>query len=456
MTTDTVRIDDVLSIRGNHLWVEACDTVMLAEEFGTPLFVMSETQLRNNYRAVKSAFQRHWNCGAVEVLPSIKANYTLAIRRVLVEEGAGCDTFGAGELYAALRAGTPAAQISVNGSSKNAALIESALQAGASITLDSEREFDLVIATVMRLDKPARIRLRLRPEYRDLSEPSDFLPAMSIRDAAQFYKPGIEPEVARRLGLRALQTKGIELTGLMVHLGRHSARPEVWAKMAQSFGEVVVSLCHAWHPWRPRELDIGGGFPAPRDPSSPQRCSAPPLDTIARSAAEALRGSLVRGGLDPEGITLQVEPGRSVFADAGLHLTRVLNIKSPRRAVDPTWIEVDTTEIFLPDLYLERAQFTPVFASRAATALTMTSHIVGISCNYDVIAKSVRAPAVTVGDVVAFLDTGAYQDAAASNFNALTRPATVLVHGDQCRLVKRHESIADLFARDVPIREAEP
>jgi len=447
--TTAARIDKVLSIRDNHLWMEGCDTVELAEEFGTPLFVMSETQLRSNYRAIKAAFQSAWSWGPVEVLPSIKANYTLAIRRVLVEEGAGCDTFGSGELHAALRAGTTAAQISVNGSAKGAALIDSAVEAGASITLDSERELDLVISAVQRLGRPARIRLRLRPEYADLSEPSDFLPSMSIRDAAQLYKPGIEPHLAREIGLRALATPGIELAGLMAHLGRHSAEPEVWAKMASSFGETVAALCHAWHPWRAQELDIGGGFPSPRDPSSPQRRRAPPLEALARNIALALRASLTRGNVDPHGIKLQVEPGRSLFADAGLHLARVCHIKSQRVPKEHTWIEVDTTEMFLPDLFIERARFTPVFASQAAMEPQSTAHIVGVSCGYDVLAQSVRVPVVGIGDVVAFLDTGAYQDAAASNFNVLPRPATVLVQGERRQLVKRRENISDLFARDV-------
>jgi diaminopimelate decarboxylase len=448
-----VRIDEILSIRGNHLWIDGCDTVRLAEEFGTPVFVVSETQLRQNYRRIKSAFEKFWTCGAVQVLPSIKANYTLALRRILVAEGAGCDTFGEGELMAALRAGTPGDLISVNGSAKSARLIESAIVLGARITLDSEREFELVVTTARRLGRRARVRLRLRPEYPDLLEPSDFIPSLCIRDAAQLYKPGIELHLARDLGLRAANTPQIELTGLMAHLGRHSARPETWVKMARSFGQAVTGLSRDWGSWRPLELDIGGGFPAPRDPTSPARKSAPPLEAFAQSSAEALRDSLDEGGVDSRNITLQIEPGRAIFANAGVHLARVCNIKSQQRPAAHTWIEVDTTEMFLPDSVFERAQFIPVFASQAARREEMTAHIVGISCNYDIIAQSVRAPQVCVGDIVAFLDTGAYQDAAASNFNLLPRPATILVQGDRARLVKRSETLEELFSRDLPVEE---
>jgi diaminopimelate decarboxylase len=161
---------------------------------------------------------------------------------------------------------------------------------------------------------------------------------------------------------------------------------------------------------------------------------------------------LIESEVNPEGITLQVEPGRSLFADAGVHLAKVCHIKSQRAPIEHTWIEVDTTEMFLPDLFVERARFMPIFASQAAMTPDRTAHIVGVSCGYDLLAQSVRAPLVSIGDVVAFLDTGAYQDAAASNFNALPRPATVLVRGDRSRLVKRRESISDIFARDICVQ----
>src|SRR4029079_6333437 len=93
-------IDDCLSVRGGHLFVEACDAVELATRFGTPLYLMSENQLRRNARRIVEAFSSRWPEGEVRVLPSIKANFTLAVRAVLTSEGLGGDTFGPGELEA--------------------------------------------------------------------------------------------------------------------------------------------------------------------------------------------------------------------------------------------------------------------------------------------------------------------------------------------------------------------
>jgi diaminopimelate decarboxylase len=235
----------------------------------------------------------------------------------------------------------------------------------------------------------------------------------------------------------------------MVHLGRHSAHSEVWATMARTFADLVAELCERWGGWRPNELDIGGGFPSPRDPTSPTHEPGPGLELTAGAAASSLRERLQERGLDPKGIILEAEPGRSLFADIGIHLTRVRNIKEQTEPTAWRWIETDTTEMFLADLLIEHARFTPIVAARVDDDPTMRADITGISCGFDVLASQVELPPVRVGDVIAFLDTGAYQDAVAANFNALPRPGTVLVTGNEARWIKRPETIAEVFARDI-------
>jgi len=123
----TVGLDDCLSIRAGRLWMEECDTVDLARRFGTPLYAVSEDQLRRNARRIAGAFAAGWPSGETALLPSLKANLGLALRAVLNSEGLGCDTFGPGELHAALTAGTIPELISVNGSVKDAELIREEL-----------------------------------------------------------------------------------------------------------------------------------------------------------------------------------------------------------------------------------------------------------------------------------------------------------------------------------------
>jgi diaminopimelate decarboxylase len=240
----------------------------------------------------------------------------------------------------------------------------------------------------------------------------------------------------------------------MMHAGRHTTNLRVWSRMMQSFVDVIGWLRDASGGWQPIEIDIGGGFAVPRDPlgrTNPRRSTAPDAPSIAEYAqaiTRALREGLTRLGMSTA-IRLEVEPGRSIYGDAGIHLASVTNIKRQSAPVNQTWIETDTSDSFLPDVNLEHNRWTVCVAGRAAERATAAGDVVGISCNFDVIVPAANLPEVRVGDVLAFIDTGAYQDANATNFNAMPRPATVLVTGDRCELVKRAETIEDVFRRDV-------
>lgn len=449
MAAAGTRIDDALSVRDGRLWLEQRDLVELAREYGTPLYVISEDQLRRNLARTADAFATAWPHGEVRVLPSLKANLTLAVRRVLTTAGAGCDTFGPGELHAALATGVPPGLISVNGSAKNAALIRRAVAAGARITIDSPAELELAAEAARAEGTVAAIRLRVRPDYDELAGArSDFFADADVRLAAHRYKPGIPTEQALEVGARALALPELRLTGLMAHLGRHSADPAVWSGMASSFAAVVARLCGAWE-WRPAELDVGGGFPAPRDPNAPDGGGAEPIATYAEAVAGTLGAELARLGVDPAGVALECEPGRSLHADTGVHLTTVRHTKHQSEPVDWSWVECDTSDVFLADLLVEHVRFPVRVASRMDAEPARRVDVVGISCGFDVLASEVELAAVEPGDVLAFLDTGAYQDAIASNFNGMPRPGTVLVSGDRADLVKRAETVEDVFRRDV-------
>ena len=455
----SVAIDECLSIRDGHLWVEGCDAVELAQRFGTPIHVISEDHLRRNVRRTAAAFRNAWPEGDVLLLPSIKANFTLALRVVLTDEGTGCDTFGPGELDAALRTGVPPQTISVNGSVKPADLIARAVEAGCRITLDSAREVELVRDAARRSGRRAVVRFRVRPDYDGLDTLTEFAETdVSIREAATAYKPGIPTEELVAIGPAALVAEELDVAGVMAHLGRHHHSVDVWRSMAASFADTIGTLSAAWGGWAPREIDVGGGFASPRDPTGrttrrgmqrPADELSPPIEAYAEAVATSLREGLRHHGVPTEGIRLEAEPGRALLADAGIHLATVRNVKAQTRPIARRWVELDTTEMFLPDGLIEHNRWTAVVASRADRPADQEADVVGMSCGFDVIVSGAALPAVEPGDIMAILDTGAYQDAASSNFNALTRPATVLVHGDDAEVVKRAETIDDVFRRDI-------
>ncbi len=454
------RIDDCLSVQDDHLWIEGCDTVDLAERFGTPLYVVSENQLRRNARRLVRAFSSHWP-GPVRILPSIKANSVLALRRILSDEGLGCDTFGPSELWAALSCGTVPQAISVNGTGKSAQLVQDAVAAGCRLTLDSPRELDLAIAAARRLGRQAQLRVRVRPDLSDLDHvASDFsVEGASINEVARRYKAGIPMNELLPLGEKALRADEVELVGVHAHFARHTRSLDTWSAMMRALAQVLITLSQAWGGWQPREVDVGGGIPTGRDPTgraiarlASDRGPAPPVERYAEVIGSTLSTSLGTNGFDPSKMTLEIEPGRACYADTGVHLSRVVNLKTESEPTPLAFVELDTTEMFLIDVNLEHNRWRHVVASRASQLPTAVADLVGMSCGFDTIVPDASLPAVEPGDVVAFLDTGAYQEVCASNFNALPRPATVLVRDGTAAVVRRAETMEDVFCRDIDPR----
>jgi diaminopimelate decarboxylase len=175
-------------------------------------------------RRLGAALAAGWPLGEARLLPSIKANPTLATRAVLTSEGVGCDTFGETELEVALRAGVPPALISVNGASKSTALIRCAVAAGARITLDSGRELPIVEKAAADAGTAACVRIRLRPRLDGLEAPSDFASdRISIREVFQSCRAGVPVDDAVGLGRAALDSRHVELVGVDAHLARPAA-----------------------------------------------------------------------------------------------------------------------------------------------------------------------------------------------------------------------------------------
>jgi diaminopimelate decarboxylase len=300
----------------------------------------------------------------------------------------------------------------------------------------------------------------MRPRYLELQQRSDFSEG-SVYATAQEYKPGIPTGELLAAGREAVSAPELDVLGLMSHLGRHRSDVETWRAYAASAGETVAELATAWDGWQPREIDLGGGYAAPRDPNlwahggDLARPLAPAFEDVAEALATGLRSGI--GGRVPlAGVTLEIEPGRSLHADTGIHLTRVVNLKQQLEPLAWRWVETDTTEMFLLDLLVEHCRFPVVAATRMGEAAAQRVDVVGCSCGFDVLAHQVRLPAVELGDTLAFLDTGAYEDACAANFNALPRPAIVLVSGSGAEVVRRAETIEDVFARDLVPQRLRP
>lgn len=191
---------DCLSTREGRLYIDELDTVELAARFGTPLFVLSETQLRRNVRRFRAAFAAEWE-GPVDVMPAFKANTTLASRRVLTDEGAGADVYSPGELEGVLSTPVDRARVSVNGGGKSRDYLAHCVHEGVRITVEDVDEIELIQAVAAEQNRTAKIRLRVKPTVPNLWRPTDFSQlTVPIDLAIQVYKSGIPPEFLVEMG----------------------------------------------------------------------------------------------------------------------------------------------------------------------------------------------------------------------------------------------------------------
>jgi len=447
------QLSDSLSMREGCLFIEECEVTALAQEFGTPLFVISETHLRGNLRRYKAAFEQCWPEGRVRILPAFKASPLLAVRQVLTDEGCGCDVFGHGELEGALRGGVAPADISVNGSIKDREIVRRAVDIGSRIVLDSPRELELCQQEAADLGKTARVMFRIKPFMVDLDTVSDFNPQLEIRDLTQRIKYGIPTSEVLEMAGRINAMPNIEPVGIHVHMGRHSKKEEVWRAWVRHCILLTSQLSQVMGGWRPDEIDFGGGFPSfpDRDPDvMVTGYDGPTLEQYAEIITSTLRDTLAEVGFDAAGILIEVEPGRGIHSDTGIHLTTVKNIKEETVNIRRNWVEIDTSEVFLGiSGFNETPPFDFVFTSKGQQKNSLVTDIVGMTCNAELLFHQVETPPLEPGDVMAFLNTGSYIETMAANFNALPRPGTVMVCGEHAQVIKRHETIDEVFARDI-------
>lgn len=249
----------------------------------------------------------------------------------------------------------------------------------------------------------------------------------------------------------------VEPVGIHVHMGRHSKKLEVWQSWVRHCVLTAKGLSDLMDGWVPGVMNFGGGFPSFPDRDTDivvTGYDGPDLDGYASVITGTLRDTLREVGVDGSGMTVEVEPGRGLHSDTGVHLTTVRNIKEETEYRPRKWAEVDTSEVFLgiPGFNV-KPPFDYLIANKVDEDNTITTDVVGLTCNSELLFLQVEVPWLEPGDVVALLNTGSYSEPMAANFNALPRPGTVLVNGASADLVKRHETVDEVFSRDeVPER----
>ena len=403
-----------------QLLVGGCDLADLAEEYGTPLFVYDEDQLRARCREAVAAF-------GDGVAYATKAFLCRAMARLVHEEGMHLDVASGGELHVALDAGVPAERLVLHGNNKSELELIRARDAGVGrIVVDSFDELHRLEQLHAVDGIVPKVLLRITPGVE--AHTHEFV--MTGQDDSKFGF-GLKVGDAQRAVDRATASPAVELVGIHAHIGSQ-------VFVAGFFEQAVEALAPFVNATGLPELSIGGGIGV----AYVEGESAPSITEW---------GAVVRAACDAAGITARVsaEPGRSIAAAAAVTLYRVGTVKDVpgiRRFVACDGGFIDNPR---PALYGSGYE---TFLPRAVTAdRTETVRLVGKHCESgDVLVPEAKLPpGVEVGDIVATPVTGAYGRSMGSNYNLLHRPAVVFVSGGEHRLVIRAETDDDLLATDV-------
>ena len=403
---------DTAARSGGVLSVGGVAATELAERFGTPLVVYCRETLVAQARAYRGVDSDALVVYGVKAFPSV------GILRLFASEGLGADVSSLGELAFARRAGLEGDRLIVHGNNKSDAELEAAAAADALVVLDSSEEVARAHEARVR-----RVLVRLTPGVEARTH-------QSIQTAHDESKFGLDPEQA--LATLRVALDGLEPVGVHVHIGSQLARPD---ESLLAIDRLVAFCARARDElaWTPRLVDLGGGLGVAHSPKE----DVPDARTFASALVARFRAGW------PEPARLVLEPGRSLVGRAGVTLYRV---GATKRSSGVDYVAIDGGMSDNPRPQLYGARYHAILANRDGPA-EGAFRIAGKHCETgDVLIDRIELPRPRRGDLLAVPATGGYTLAMASNYNALPRPAAVLVAGGEAELLRRRETIDDLLA----------
>ncbi len=417
-----------------HLMVGGCDTVDLAAEYGTPLYVFDEGRIRSRCREYLGAFGERYP--KVEIAYASKAALNKAIARIMDQEGMALDVASAGELHTALEAGFPAERIKMHGNYKSETEMRMAIESGVGrIVADSLSELDQLDALAGELGLRADLLIRVRPGI-------DTHTHQLIRTGQVDSKFGLgiyggEAEVAVS---KALAAENLDLRGLHCHIGSQLLELDGFESAVDLMVEFIARLRDETG-WECEDLDLGGGLGI----RYTEQDVPPSVADLADLMCPHLLAKLAEHGLAQPRLIL--EPGRSIVGEAGVTVYTVGVVKEIPDL--RTYVSVDGGLSDNPRPALYDAIYEAVVANKADQEASVHVRIAGKHCETDTLIEDAKIQPVEPGDLLAVFATGAYNYAMASNYNRFTRPAMVLCVDGKSELIVRRETLADIVSHDV-------
>ncbi len=409
--------------RNGELYVEDTPLSAVAERFGTPCYVYSRAAFTQQYLSYAQALGSHPGM----ICYAIKANSNLAILNMLAKLGAGFDIVSGGELERVLRAGGNPARIVFSGVGKTAEEIARALDVGIfCFNVESEAELELLAQVAVAKGTVANISLRVNPDVDANTHPY-------ISTGLKENKFGIAIERAPAVYARAAELPGLAIKGLDCHIGSQLTQLtpflDALDRLLILVDELASKNIHISH------LDLGGGLGVTYRNETP-----PPV-------AEYM--AAIKAKLGERKLALMFEPGRSISANSGVLLTKVMFLK-PTEHKNFAVIDAAMNDNIRPSLY---QAWQDIRAVKPRDGETRKWDLVGPICETGDFLGKDRDLAIAPGDLLAVMSAGAYGFSMSSNYNTRGRAAEVVVDGDQMHLARARETFEDMIRGEALLPE---
>ena len=409
---------DFFQYKNEQLYVEDLPVKQLAEEFGTPLYIYSRATLERHWHAFDSALGDHPHL----ICYAVKANSNIGILNVMAKLGSGFDIVSQGELERVLAAGGEASKVVFSGVAKSRAEIMRALEVGIRcFNVESIAELHHINQIAGEMGKIAPISLRVNPDVDAHTHPY-------ISTGLKENKFGVSVDEAREVYKLAATLPHVKITGMDCHIGSQLTELQPFLdatdrliRLIEQLKEDGITLKH---------LDLGGGLGVTYTNETPPH----PSDYAA---------ALLNKLKDYEDLEIILEPGRAIAANAGILVAKVQYLKS-NESRNFAITDTGMNDMIRPALY--EAYMNIIEIDRTLERKKAIYDVVGPVCETSDFLGKQRELAIAEGDYIAQRSAGAYGASMSSNYNSRPRTAEVLVDGDKAHLIRRRESLSELWA----------
>jgi len=415
-------LNGCLENKGGVLYIDGVSSLELAEKFDTPLYVLAERRIRENYRRLRDALEKHFS--KIRIYYSAKANTSLSVLKILESEGAYLDTVSLGEVFLALKAGFTPERILFTGTSVRDDELKFLVDSGVTINIDSLSQ----LRRLLRFHVPELLSVRVNPEIGAGHHEHCIT-------AGKNSKFGIWEDDVIKAYKRAKEA-GVKRFGIQMHIGSGILTVEPFLLAA----ERLLEIAHHIHEEVKIDfefIDFGGGLGVPYRPEEESLS----LDLYAEKVLGLYVERIEEYDLGEPWFF--IEPGRFIVCDAGVLLTRVNTVKvTPFKKF--VGVDAGFNTLIRPAMY---GSYHPiVVANRLDSAEEEVYDVAGPICESgDLLARNRRLPRIDEGDLLAVLNAGAYGFSMSSQYNSRPRPAEVLVKNGEYSLIRRREDFESLL-----------